>query len=487
MAPADRRQIRLEAGAGDVPGEARGESPGREAVAAPRRRIASLSARLLLLTIAFVMVGQMAFFAPMMSRARVANLNQKLEQAYLVMIALETATAEIDPLLRDTLLFQSGMLGMTVYRPNTAPRTLGPGIPSQLPHLYDLRTESYGTMIYNAFAMMARTGGVVVAVTGVPPSDRSVIVEVFLDEHPLRTNMWNYARRTLTIGFIVSVVAAAAVFISLQWLAVHPLRRLTEAITSFQKAPEDPARLIEPSGRADEVGVAEAALRAMQQELRQALLEKERLAGVGTAVTKISHDLKNILSTAALELDGLDSTSDPDVRRMTANMMKAVDRAVALSAKTLSFAKEGLPEVRKQPMSSAVFLREVGGAMARVCKDCELRTGGAEDFTFSADPELLTRAVDNLVRNAVEAGAGVIVLDAARENDMAVLRVTDDGPGLPRRTLDNLFVPFAGSTRAGGAGLGLPIARELVRVQGGDIALAHTSEAGTRFVIRLPL
>lgn len=486
MAPADRRQIRLEAEESDRVGQARRrDAPSFD----PPRRTASLSARLLFLTIAFVMVAQVAVFAPTMSRARMAYLNQKLEQAHLVLVALEVADSgeEIDPLLRDTLLFQSRMLGMTLYRPGVAPRTLGPGIPSRLPHVYDLRSESYWTSIVNAFAMMARTGRVVVAATGLSPSDPAVVVEVFLDEAPLRTNMWNYARRIVGIGFIVSIIAAAAVYISLQWLAVHPLRRLTDAITSFQRAPEDPARIIEPSRRADEVGVAERALAAMQNELRQALLEKERLAGVGTAVTKISHDLKNILATAALELDGLEATPDPEVRRMTAKMMRAVDRAVQLSTTTLSFAKEGLPDVQKQPMSSFAFLRDARGALQRVCEGCDLRIGGGPDFTFMADPELLLRAVDNLVRNAAQAGATLVGLDATNEDDMAVLRITDNGPGLPRRTLDNLFVPFAGSTRAGGAGLGLPIARELVRVQGGDVELASTSETGSVFVIRLPL
>jgi len=483
MAPADRRQIRLEETDGGLNRVAR---PRDVAVPAPPRRRSSLSARLLLLTIAFVMAAQVAVFAPMTSRVRLAYLNQKLEQAHLVLVALEVANEEVDPLLRDTLLFQSGMFGMTIYRPEQAVRTLGPSIPTRLPHLYDLRTENYWDSIFNTFAMMARSGEVPVAVTGVSPRYPDVLVEVYLNEEPLRTNLRNYGKRILFIGFIVSIFAATAVYVSMQWLAVHPLRRLTEAITSFQQAPEDPARIIEPSARKDEVGVAEKALAAMQKELRQALLEKERLAGVGTAVTKISHDLKNILATAALELDGLDATPDPEVRRATASMMKAVDRAVQLSNTTMSFAKQGLPDVHKQSLNSAAFLASICTVLQKVCEGCELRMSGAP-FVFSADPELLTRAVDNLVRNAAQAGATIVTLESSRESDTAVLRITDNGPGLQRRTLDNLFVPFAGSTRAGGAGLGLPIARELIRVQGGDLELAATGASGTSFVIRLPL
>lgn len=483
MAPADRRQIRLDDGETEL---ARGGRAREARPPAPPKRTSSLSARLLILTIAFVMVAQVAVFAPTMSRARIAYLNQKLEQAHLVLVALEVATREIDPLLRDTLLFQSGMFGMTIFRPGQAPRTLGPSIPTVLPHVYDLRGENYWESIFNAFSMMARSGEVPVAVTGYSLRDPEVLVEVYLDESPLRAQMYSSGRRILFIGFIVSVIAAAAVYVSLQWLAVHPLRRLTEAITSFQQAPEDPARIIEPSDRKDEVGVAEKALAAMQQELRQALLEKERLAGVGTAVTKISHDLRNILATASLELDGLEAAPDPNVRRMTASMMKAVDRAVQLSTTTMSFAKQGLPDVHKQSLSSGGFLQSIKDALQKVCNGCDLRVAG-DEFTFMADPELLTRATDNLVRNAAQAGATIVTLETGREEDKAVIRITDNGPGLPRRTLENLFVPFAGSTRAGGAGLGLPIARELIRVQGGDLELASTSSAGTAFVIRLPL
>lgn len=486
MAPADRRQIRLEEGDADLP---RTKRP-REVVAPPRPgRTSSLSSRLLLLTIAFVMVGQVTVFAPLMSIARSSVFNQKMEQAHLILVALEVATTteEIDPLLRDTLLFQSGMLGMTIHRPGQATRTLGPGIPSQLPYLYDLRTENFWQGIMNTADMMLRKGEVAVAVTGVSPRAPQVVVEVYLDESPLRGNMWAYARRTLFIGFFVSIVAAAAVYVSLQWLAVHPLRRLTAAIISFQESPEDSARIVEPSRRADEVGVAEQALAAMQHELRQALLEKERLAGVGTAVTKISHDLKNILATAALELDALEAAPDPEVRRMTANMMRAVDRAVQLSSTTMSFAKQGLPEAVKQPLSSVGFLDGIRHALEKVCDGCTLRVAESDEFMLMADPELLTRAVDNLVRNAAQAGATAVVLQANLEADAAVLRIADNGPGLPRRTLENLFVPFAGSTRPGGAGLGLPIARELIRVQGGDLELVTTSSEGTTFVIRLPL
>ena len=236
MAPADRRQIRLEA---DTEEDlARTRRPRQVTPLAPPKRTSSLSARLLILTIGFVMFAQVAVLAPMMSRARIAYLNQKLEQAHLVLVALEVATEEIDPLLRDTLLFQSGMFGMTIYRPGQAPRTLGPSIPTVLPHLYDLRYENFSESIFHAFTMMVRTGEVPVAVTGYSLRDPEVLVEVYLDESPLRTNMWNYGERILFIGFIVSVIAAAAVYVAMQSSGLINIRMIAY-ITLFVNHTKD--------------------------------------------------------------------------------------------------------------------------------------------------------------------------------------------------------------------------------------------------------
>ncbi len=478
MAPADRR---LEDG---TQAAAVSEPP------APPAGLPSigsgLSARLLLLTIGFVMVAEIAIFAPTLGRFRLDYLREKLTSAHLVLTALEASRGQIDPVLRDRLLEQAGMRGMTALRPKLPPRTLGPRMPSRIPKLYDLRHDRFWNLIGDAFATMARGGSLAIGVTDVSPLDHTVVMEVVLDEEPLRDAMWDYAVRIFYLSIFISVTAAALVYASLQWLAVRPLRRLTASMVNFHKAPEDSARIIVPSNRDDEVGVAEHALAAMQGQIRASLMQKERLAGVGTAVTKISHDLKNILSTAMLETDRLESAADPEVRRVTAGIMRAVDRAVKLSASTLRFAKEGPPQVVKQPLQISAFLLELRNAVQPGLKGCDVRFGSVTDFAFMGDPDLLQRAFENLLRNAAEAGATVSELSAALENGQRLVRIADNGPGLAPRAQDNLFQPFAGSTRTGGSGLGLTIARELLRAQGGDIALQSTSPQGTTFIMRLP-
>ncbi|MDQ2104614.1 ATP-binding protein [Azospirillum sp. C340-1] len=87
----------------------------------------------------------------------------------------------------------------------------------------------------------------------------------------------------------------------------------------------------------------------------------------------------------------------------------------------------------------------------------------------------------------MQAGAGALSVSAeARPGGGLVLLVADDGPGLPPRARDNLFQPFAGSARAGGIGLGLAIAREVLRAHGGDLRLAESTAAGTVFALELP-
>ena len=445
-----------------------------------------LSARLLWLTVGFVMLAEISVFAPSMARFRLDYLNTKLASAHLVLTALEASPEQVDPVLRDRLLDQAGMLGMTAIRPNMPARTLGPHMPSHIPEVYDLRNDTISDFILDAFITMLRPADEAMAVTGISPDDSAVVVEVVLDEGPLRREMWIYARRILFISVFISLATAAMVYFSLQWLAVWPLRRLTLSMISFRDAPEDPHRVITPSDRHDEVGVAEQALAEMQQELRTALLQKERLAGVGTAVTKISHDLRNILATAMLESDRLDSVSDPEVRRITAGIVRAIDRAVALSASTLRFAREGLPQVKARMMNLRAFLDDVRDSLQAALPGVEIVFGQIADFSFEGDPELLHRAFENLLRNAAEAGATRIDISVRREDRYSVVCISDNGPGLNPKALNNLFVPFAGSTRTDGSGLGLPIARELLRVQGGDVVLEHTGPQGACFAVRLP-
>lgn len=451
-----------------------------------RGMFSGLSARLLWLTVAFIMLCEIFIFAPSVARFRVQYLEMKLDAAHLTLTALEAAEM-VDPELQRRLLNQAGVLGMTVIRPGMPARTLGPDMPSRIPMLFDLRAENFLTLIINALKCMFEPKDMVIGVTGLSPSDPDVIVEVILEEKPIRFALIDYGVRIFVLSLFISVVTAALVYFSIQWLAVRPMRRLTANMIRFQQAPQDADRIMKPGDRTDEVGVAERALAAMESELRNALTQKERLAAVGTAVTKVSHDLKNILATAMLESDRLEKSDDPEVRRITSGLVKAIDRAIHLCTKTLRFAKEGPPRVERTSVQLAALLGQVKADLQPVLEGCDLDIQVGDGRSILVDSELLRRAIENLVRNAAEAGATRVKIGLEQGRQRVVLLVSDDGPGLPAKAIENLFVPFSGSARAGGSGLGLPISREAIRAQGGDLSLRQTAESGAVFEIALPL
>jgi signal transduction histidine kinase len=204
-------------------------------------------------------------------------------------------------------------------------------------------------------------------------------------------------------------------------------------------------------------------------------------------VTKINHDLRNILSTARLVADGLTASAAPEVRRLLPRLVDAIDRAVALCKGTLDYSREGAPPLAPCRFLLAPLVDEIGPGLgdagAGLVVDCAL----SPDLAVEADRVQLYRVFSNLARNAVEAGAQRLRVSARCEAGALAIEVADDGPGLPPKARDNLFRPFFGTARPGGSGLGLAIARELARAHGGELALVSSTGAGTVFRLSLPM
>jgi signal transduction histidine kinase len=219
--------------------------------------------------------------------------------------------------------------------------------------------------------------------------------------------------------------------------------------------------------------------------VRQALAQRARLATLGTAVTKINHDLRAILSTARLVSDGLAESAAPEVRRVAPRLFEAIDRAVALCTRTLDFSREGAPPFMPSRFELRRLIEEIGPAVASE-NGLTVEPAVPPGLMVRADRDQLFRVLLNLAQNAVEAGAQHVRFAAAAEDRIVTLDVADDGHGLPPRARENLFRPFFGSARLGGTGLGLAIARELMRGQGGDLVLVDTTGAGTTFRLTLP-
>ncbi len=445
-----------------------------------------LSVRLLMLAVLFVMLIEVLIFVPSVARNRLTYLEEKIDAAHLAVLTLETAPdAMVSQDLADRLLDHVGAHGIVVHKP-MATLMVDRAMPPIVDATYDLRTRGEAMSVSDAVMTLAQRGNRILRVLGASPKDESAVVEVLIDEAPMRAEMWDYGRRVFELSIVVSLFTGALLFISLQWLLVMPLHRLIASMMAFRDDPEDGSRVIVPTRRSDEIGLAERELAAMQETVRQALRHKERLAALGTAVTKINHDLRNILSTARLLSDSLADSAAPEVRRVAPTLLAAIDRAVALCTATLSFTRDGGAPVQRSRFALAGLVEEIAGLVDRPAEDVRLANEVPPDLVIAADREQLFRALQNLVHNALEAGAHVVAVSAMATAERIEIEVSDDGHGLPPKARDNLFRPFAGSARPGGTGLGLAIAREVLRAHGGDLELVESTGRGTVFLLCLP-
>lgn len=449
-----------------------------------------LSARLLVLTVAFVMLAEVLIFAPSVGRFRADWLEAKLAAAHLAILALEaTPDLMVSKELEAELLSHVGAYSVALSTPDRGKLMLMIETPHMVDASYDLSHAGAVTLVGDAlYALFLAPPDRLIRVMGPAPRDPSLMVDIVVDERPLYHELAGYALRILGLSLVISVITAGLVYLTLHLVMVRPMRRVTESLVAFRADPEHAPIFDAPSRRGDEIGIAGRELGEMQQGLRAALSQKARLAALGTAVSKISHDLRNILSTARLVSDRMADSADPQVRRMTPTLVKSIDRAVTLCEQTLTFVRDGSPPLAPAPLLLADLAAEVGASLpASIAGQVTWMTDLPLDLTLEGDRAQLFRALSNLAQNAVQAGATRLSLTARRKPSGGIeMTLADNGPGLPPKAREHLFQPFTGSARAGGTGLGLAIAREIAQLHGGDLTLVDSSAKGTTFRIDLP-
>ncbi|NBC34326.1 MAG: sensor histidine kinase [Alphaproteobacteria bacterium] len=448
----------------------------------------SLSARLLILTIAFVMLAEVLIYTPSIARFRNVWLNEKLAAGHLAALATVAAPeGMVTPQLEAELLAHVGAYRIYLSHPGEPLYSLGMLPPAPVSNVIDMDEQTPVSMIASAFETMMQGEGRMSRMRGFSPRDPEAEVEVIFDETALHDAMWDFSWRILGLSIIISLITASLVFLALRWLTVRPLMRFTEKMVAFRNDPDDAESVIVPSRRTDEVGVAERELHHMQTAVLAALKQKDRLAALGTAVTKINHDLRNMLGTASLVSERLAASGDPEVQRTVPRLMEALDRAADLCSRTLDYTREGGPALQRSRFPLADLARQVEGDLSGAMPaGAQWRLDVPEGLQVHADREQLRRVLVNLARNAFQAGAETVTITAGLADDSVAVTVRDDGPGLPPRARQHLFQPFAGSARPQGTGLGLAIAREIVTAHRGEIRLLETGPDGTAFRISLP-
>ncbi len=452
----------------------------------------TLSGRFLILTMVFVMLAEILIFVPSVARFRQDYITSRLERAQIASLSLLAAGDMIDKTVEQELLANAEVYNVVLRRDDTRQLVLSSPIPRPIETTYDMRDPSAWLLIRDAIHCILEPDNRIIRVIGDPVKQAGLLIEITMDTEPLRMAMIDYGLRILGLSAVISVLTAGLLFFAVRRVLVTPIRRVVSHMSSYAEAPEDARRFIVPQSDVVELREAEVALQMMQKQLTAALKQKERLAQLGGAVARISHDLRNILTTAQLLADRMETSKDPGVVRAAPKLVSSISRAVALCESTLTFGKAEEP-----PPTLTRFM--LGGLVEDMIEGERLAGNGLVEFvtdiapslTIRADREQLYRVFSNLVRNARQAieatgTPGTIEIGAGEEDGGWWIRVGDTGPGLPQRTRDHLFQPFQSGARKGGTGLGLAIAAELIKGHGGRLDLVKSDENGTEFMAHLP-
>lgn len=265
----------------------------------------------------------------------------------------------------------------------------------------------------------------------------------------------------------------AALWFGIRWIT-GPLRRLAAAADAFGLDGAPPALL--PEGPREVRALSEALAR-MQQRLSDMIADRTRM------LAALGHDLRSPITALRVRAEMVD---DEEARE---RMVATLDEMREMVEATLAFAR-GVS--RDQPMEEtdlSALLAEIAGELSETGPSVAFT--GSEPVVTALRRTPIRRALRNLMENAQRYGRGARV-GLSHAGGVAEITIDDDGPGIPPEELEHVFDPFARletsrSRETGGVGLGLSIARAILRAHGGDVALSSRPEGGLRATVTLPL
>ena len=293
----------------------------------------------------------------------------------------------------------------------------------------------------------------------------------------LRNELRSYAWRIFGLTLLITLLTIMPLYLFLTRHFVRPLSSISQMIKTVSANPADLPERAKTNGTVAEIEEIATALNEMSEQVRRALRQKERLADIGEATAKINHDLRNILVSATLVADSLSETEDPKIRRIAPHIERAISDAAAMTQNMMDYLSEAKPETR-QPFSISMLGQNLSHD-ARL----QVKVTGADSLYGAADQ--FYRLVLNLARNAKRAGASELTIDIWRAGHLAVIDISDDGPGIADDMRPYLFSAFYSGHKRD-TGLGLAIAHDLAVALGGQLRLSRSSKVGSEFRLSVP-
>jgi len=455
-----------------------------------------LSTKLLFLTILFVLVAEVFIAIPSIANFSREWMEERLRTAAAVaIVVMESGPDSLSLQASNRVLVAAGTRAIAVRDEGVSRMLVVSQVPPEVDQHIDLDDLGLIGSTHHAFDTLLFGGKRILRIFGkIGESDTQY--EIVLADWGLRAALLDYARNIALLSLGLSLFTAMLVFYAINRIMIRPIRRMTRSMLAFGEAPDDATRIIQAdSQRDDEIGIAERELADMQTTLHRTLGERRRLADLGLAVSKINHDMRNMLAAAQLMSDRLAEVDDPAVQSLAPRLVRTLDRAVSYSEGVLAYGRAQDPPPRLRKLKVQELVDDVLSTMAiPEGSGIELVNEVPTGLEMDADSDQLFRVLANLTRNAVQAMSGEtepvlvkrLTVSAEHSAGAVRIRVMDTGPGLPERARQNLFTAFHGAAKSGGTGLGLAIAQELVRAHGGEIVLVESGNGRTIFEIRIP-
>ena len=452
-----------------------------------------LSTKLLVLTVIFVVLAEILIFVPSITDMRLSWLRDRLNTAAAAAIIVDgLPDVELPRPLQDDALMATGTKAIALHKADITRMIVVSEVPPSVNAQYDIADKDFLADARDAFSTLLFGGNEVFSVRG-PIGESGMVIELVMSDRALRKAMIVYTQEILLFTVIISFITASMIFFVINRTLIRPIARMTSSMQAFADDPSNPAAIVQPPKGNDELALAARHLATMQAELQRTLRQQKNLADLGLAVSKINHDMRNILSSAQLMSDRLADAGDPVARGLSSKLVRTLGRAIGYSSEVLSYGRASETEPHRSRFPLRPLVEDVGEILGLGGEaDIGFDVGIDRDLEIDADSEQVFRVLYNLCRNSAQAleaddnPAKRIVVSALRRDDRVEVTVDDNGPGMPEKARENLFSAFRGSARAGGIGLGLAIARELIEAHGGKIALGEKEGRGTRFTFDIP-